>query len=166
MITRSGPRARPNAHRQARTPERAPMNPGDQVGDFELEDETGTPRRLSDLLANGRRRVRRRVEVRRPRGRGAGRGEEARHRLNYTHATSSSDSTSVEGSCGGRRAIPQPARRPRRRTDGTLRHPGQARGTRPGRPSMLSAFFFAWYASRSPGVLSSAQRSSRVRSSR
>lgn len=29
------------------------MNPGDQVGDFELDDETGTPRRLSDLLANG-----------------------------------------------------------------------------------------------------------------
>jgi peroxiredoxin Q/BCP len=53
MITRAGPRAHPNAHRQARTPERTPMNPGDQVGDFELKDETGTPRRLSDLLANG-----------------------------------------------------------------------------------------------------------------
>lgn len=29
------------------------MNPGDQVSDFELPDETGTPRKLSELLANG-----------------------------------------------------------------------------------------------------------------
>jgi peroxiredoxin Q/BCP len=29
------------------------MNVGDQVSDFELEDETGTPRKLSELLANG-----------------------------------------------------------------------------------------------------------------
>jgi peroxiredoxin Q/BCP len=29
------------------------MNVGDQVSDFELPDETGTPRRLSELLANG-----------------------------------------------------------------------------------------------------------------
>jgi thioredoxin-dependent peroxiredoxin len=29
------------------------MKPGDQVVDFELPDQTGTPRRLSDLLANG-----------------------------------------------------------------------------------------------------------------
>ncbi|MCY7340945.1 MAG: peroxiredoxin [Pseudonocardia sp.] len=29
------------------------MNPGDQVGDFELKDETGTPRTLSSLLATG-----------------------------------------------------------------------------------------------------------------
>lgn len=29
------------------------MNPGDQVSDFELPDETGTPRKLSDLLRNG-----------------------------------------------------------------------------------------------------------------
>lgn len=29
------------------------MNPGDQVGDFELKDETGTPRRLSALLKDG-----------------------------------------------------------------------------------------------------------------
>ena len=29
------------------------MNPGDQVADFELPDETGTPRRLSTLLENG-----------------------------------------------------------------------------------------------------------------
>jgi thioredoxin-dependent peroxiredoxin len=29
------------------------MNAGDEVGDFELPDETGTPRRLSTLLADG-----------------------------------------------------------------------------------------------------------------
>lgn len=29
------------------------MNPGDQVSDFELQDETGTPRRLSTLLQDG-----------------------------------------------------------------------------------------------------------------
>lgn len=29
------------------------MNTGDQVSDFELKDETGTPRTLSELLANG-----------------------------------------------------------------------------------------------------------------
>jgi peroxiredoxin Q/BCP len=29
------------------------MNTGDQVGDFELKDETGAPRRLSTLLENG-----------------------------------------------------------------------------------------------------------------
>ena len=29
------------------------MNPGDQVADFELPDETGTPRRLSTLLEDG-----------------------------------------------------------------------------------------------------------------
>lgn len=29
------------------------MNPGDQVSDFELKDETGTPRRLSELLRDG-----------------------------------------------------------------------------------------------------------------
>lgn len=29
------------------------MKPGDQVSDFELKDETGTPRRLSTLLADG-----------------------------------------------------------------------------------------------------------------
>ncbi|MDQ2707818.1 MAG: peroxiredoxin [Actinomycetota bacterium] len=29
------------------------MNVGDQVSDFELPDETGTPRKLSELLANG-----------------------------------------------------------------------------------------------------------------
>ena len=29
------------------------MNPGDQVNDFELLDETGTPRRLGALLARG-----------------------------------------------------------------------------------------------------------------
>lgn len=29
------------------------MNPGDQVSDFELLDETGTPRKLSDLLRGG-----------------------------------------------------------------------------------------------------------------
>ncbi|MGI9000648.1 MAG: peroxiredoxin [Pseudonocardia sp.] len=29
------------------------MNPGDQVSDFELPDETGTPRKLSDLLRRG-----------------------------------------------------------------------------------------------------------------
>lgn len=29
------------------------MNPGDQVSDFELKDETGTPRTLSGLLENG-----------------------------------------------------------------------------------------------------------------
>lgn len=29
------------------------MNVGDEVSDFELQDETGTPRRLSELLANG-----------------------------------------------------------------------------------------------------------------
>lgn len=29
------------------------MRTGDQVGDFELKDETGTPRRLSELLAGG-----------------------------------------------------------------------------------------------------------------
>jgi peroxiredoxin Q/BCP len=29
------------------------MNTGDQVSDFELKDETGTPRRLSSLLENG-----------------------------------------------------------------------------------------------------------------
>ena len=29
------------------------MNPGDQVADFELPDETGTPRRLSTLLQDG-----------------------------------------------------------------------------------------------------------------
>lgn len=29
------------------------MNTGDQVSDFELKDETGTPRRLSTLLENG-----------------------------------------------------------------------------------------------------------------
>jgi peroxiredoxin Q/BCP len=29
------------------------MNPGDQVSDFELKDETGTPRRLSELLRTG-----------------------------------------------------------------------------------------------------------------
>lgn len=29
------------------------MNPGDQVSDFELQDETGTPRKLSTLLQDG-----------------------------------------------------------------------------------------------------------------
>ena len=29
------------------------MNVGDEVSDFELQDETGTPRKLSELLANG-----------------------------------------------------------------------------------------------------------------
>ncbi len=29
------------------------MNPGDQVDDFALQDETGAPRRLSELLQNG-----------------------------------------------------------------------------------------------------------------
>ena len=29
------------------------MNPGDVVDDFELPDETGTPRKLSELLADG-----------------------------------------------------------------------------------------------------------------
>jgi peroxiredoxin Q/BCP len=29
------------------------MNPGDKAPDFELPDETGTPQRLTDLLANG-----------------------------------------------------------------------------------------------------------------
>ncbi|MGE2834570.1 peroxiredoxin [Mycobacterium sp. SMC-4] len=29
------------------------MNPGDRVDDFELPDQTGTPRRLTDLLADG-----------------------------------------------------------------------------------------------------------------
>ena len=29
------------------------MNPGDEVSDFELEDETGRPRKLSTLLENG-----------------------------------------------------------------------------------------------------------------
>lgn len=30
-----------------------PLKPGDQVTDFELPDQTGTPRRLTDLLADG-----------------------------------------------------------------------------------------------------------------
>jgi peroxiredoxin Q/BCP len=29
------------------------MQPGDEIADFELPDQTGTPRRLSDLLADG-----------------------------------------------------------------------------------------------------------------
>ena len=36
-----------------RTRGRTHMNPGDQIEDFELPDETGTPRRLSDLLRDG-----------------------------------------------------------------------------------------------------------------